>query len=424
MSRVVKSVFKPIQTLFTSPKRLFRSGTKIGKSNWIADWAVPMILGAAGLGGAATGQPWWLAMPAGYGAWRSGQQAGGPGGPAYTPGGMAAGAVTGLAKGMVGGALGAGASATSAGAGSPWKRIGWGAKQYWGGVTGQPFTPAPTTGPGWAGDISGIPGEAPGAQFGAETMARLPVAPGVGGMPGIPGGPETGITGMTSPTAPVGWMDKMRQFGITPAGALAAGASLLARPPETEYTPTSEAVEQARQTIMEKYLGSEAAMQLPGAVSEEYYKMITTPLGQLWPIEKDAGWARTQKLVNESYDRAVEGIKESFAQAQGVGSSDYYEAINEAERNRVWELDVGKQQVEQSYFEQHVKVKQDALMGAAQQGQIDETIMFELAKLIKQDDALERAGVEQDYDTFQRIMGMIMAMGLQTPMPNISSMRA
>jgi hypothetical protein len=214
--------------------------------------------------------------------------------------------------------------------------------------------------------------------------------------------------------------------GMNIGNLLAAGAgaaSLAAEPPELDITETGDKMARARESVMTKYLGEEAAAQLPSVVSENYLDMITKPIGELYPVEKDARWGRLEKEITDSYDDYEDAINQQFAQAGGSGSSDHREAIRNARADRAAELSQSRNELEQDMFDTQIKIKQDALMRAAEQGQFDDALAFELARLIGEEEELNRALAMDDYDTFQRVMGMIMAMGLQSPMPDYLSVR-
>lgn len=389
MSRVVKSIWKPIRTLFTRPKKLFdpwfgadprelsrytieNRPPSLKRGNWIADLAIPIMLGAAGPAGPA--------LATGYGAWRG-----------YQGGGGVPGAVTGGAKGYLTGGLG----------GTLGRAAGYGTPEMIGSQVGF-RTSGVGIGQQLATGARGYLASTPFMGAGGVVGAGGPAAPGVG----------------TAGGAGAAWP------GVAPGVALATGAaaaSLGAKPPDLAYRPTGERFEEAQNLVLQKYLG-EAARELPTAIQEEYLGMIRTPLGQLYPVEKDARWARINEAIETSYADYEEGIKARYAQAGGLGSSDYKEELRNARADKAREMGQARAELEQSLYETQIKIKQDALTRAAQQGQFDTSLAFELAKAIQMDDQLEMAVETQDYDAFQRVMGAIMALGVQSAMPSVSSL--
>jgi len=396
MSKFSKAVFHPIGNLFTRPKSVF------GKSsNWIADWAAPIGLGMVpGVG---------PALAAGYGGWRGYSQKqqsieaqnrdrAGVGLPPLKGAGLMDigwGALTGAGKGYAGQYIGS--MAGGAGVGMPNQPLApvRGAENL-GTVNAvnQAFGVPAGTMPGSAGSLlaagGGTVANAPwGAMFNTAQMTNK------AGNMWIPG---------------VGEGSAMNWVGPALAASGAIG-SMTAQRPEYTYYDSAERMEQAKKSIMSKYLG-EAGAKLPGVVAEEYLKQIQTPLGELYPVEKDARWGRVEGAINKSYDDYEKSIQHQFSQAGGIGSKDYQDTIARAKADRAKELSQSRQEIEASAYKTQVEIKQNALLQGAQQGQWDEKLAMELATALGKDQELTMAFEGQDYEAFQNLMSQLMNAGL------------
>ena len=194
-----------------------------------------------------------------------------------------------------------------------------------------------------------------------------------------------------------------------------------AEQPEYEYSNAQERYDDAMSTVVGKYMG-EGGMALPKRAQEEYLDMINTPFGELYQKwdQDDAMSGQLKTTLDRTYDDYDEQINAAFAQSGGIGSSDHRKALDESRRLRGEELRVGTQQLQQFKFQEAVKVKQDALVHAMQQGQWNNDVAMQLAGLTGQDQQLEMALASQDYDGFQDVMGKIMFQGMNMMAPNIS----
>lgn len=402
MKAINKYVFQPIGNLFTRPKSVF------GKTpNFISDILVPAALSftpgvgpllAAGYGGyrgystterqnqayGTNNNPW---LGAGIGAATAG----------LTGWGTQALAANSTANALASGASKAAGMVSIGGGGMP-----SGASVYSG------LTPEFNNAYNLGSNASALNWSMPSAGV-AQNLASGITPPTSTGIMG--GGDQGTNTGKSSTGFDIG--KGLKVLGITPAGALAAGASLLNPASDTEYHTASEKLTQARQTVLSKYLG-EAGAQLPTVIADQYLDMITKPIGELYPVETDARWGRAEQSINQSYDDYEKSITHNFAQAGGIGSSDYQKAMGEARRMRTQELSQTRQEIEQSLFNTQISMKQTAMQNAASQGQFDEKLAMELAGLIGQEDELVASIQSQDYERFQMVMGQIMAIGYQS----------
>jgi len=413
MSKFSKAVFHPIGNLFTRPKSVW------GKSsNWIADWAVPMGLGVMG--------PVGPALAAGYGGWRGYSQkqqaaearnrdlraAGQPEVEGAGWGDVAWGAATGYGKGMMGSGIQGGWA--GAGSGSAAQQAG-----YVGAAKG---TAAGATYGVGSGTATGSALAAGGQGYGAGgsfmqgaglSMSRYGFNPAMskfwGGVAGGGGEQVTNKSGGMGFSG-VGEGSTMNWVGPMLAAGGAIG-SMTAQRPEFTYYDSTERMEMAKKSIMSKYLG-EAGAKLPGVVAEEYLKQIQTPLGELYPVEKDARWGRVEGAINKSYDDYEKSIQHQFSQAGGVGSKDYQQTIARAKADRAKELSQSRQEIEASAYKTQVEIKQNALLQGAQQGQWDEKLAMELATALGKDQELTMAFESQDYEAFQNLMSQLMNAGL------------
>lgn len=469
MSKFMKSVFHPIGNIFTRPKSVW------GKSsNWIADIVSPAVLGmvpyvgpalAAGYGGTRgwqkmaqqnralnqdrrdAGQPenknnWWDYTKSIGGGVISGYAAGAAGksvlsGAKSMLGSGASNAVnygtTAAASAPAGLGVGSGTATGSALAqggnigsnfmtGASYGMSNYGMNKamqnWWSGTpavgAGDPANAGGQGTPAWDTGRSGdLVGNVAGRSGGVN------IASGGGG--GVQGSQlATGAAGVASLLNPgAGGAAGAATQGLSKGQLLAGGAgiaSLMAKPPQTQIGTAQENLELARNSIMAKYLGNDAASQIPGVVAENYLDMISKPIGEMYPAEKDARWGRIEKTVNTSYDDYEKSIQQRYAQAGGLNSSDYKEEVRKAKQDRSKELGQAKAELEQSLFNTQITMKKDALLSSMQQNQFDEKMAYELAGVIQQEDQLRVAIANQDYDQFQQVMGLIMAMGTQGAM--------
>jgi len=414
MSKVVKSVFHPIGNLFTRPKSVF------GKSsNWISDFAVPAVLGVTpGVG---------PALAAGYGGWRGYSQS------------------SQQVKAR---------NRDLAAAGMPTYDMGWGDYAKSIGLGALSGYAAGNIGSGIKGAMS-MGGGIPGSQAGFEAASRATAPAGLGIGSGTAAGSAraaamSGLkTGLTSYGINKGLHDWWTRGGTTNTAAGAAGgaggaagaggltggqklggllatgagiASLAAKPPTTTIGTSPENLEEARRSVLSKYMG-DAAEQIPEAVASSYLDMIQKPIGELYPVEKDARWGRIEKHINESYDDYEKAIQARYAQAGGLNSSDYKEEIRKAKQDRTKELSQSRAELEQSLFDTQIAMKKDALVRSMENNKFDEKLAYDLAGLIRQDDQLRVAIDRQDYDQFQNIMAQIMSIGANMATPNVSMFR-
>lgn len=201
--------------------------------------------------------------------------------------------------------------------------------------------------------------------------------------------------------------------------ATGAGAmSLMSKPPTYDYKTAPERLADV-QGVLRKYMG-DAAGKLPQAASEEYLRQIKAPLGELYPEQVDAQWGRLAPQIEKSWDQYEKALDTQFAQAGGIGSTDYNQAKAEARRLRVAEMSQSFKEIQQSIFNTQVAVKQDALRNAAAQGNFDMTTAMELAKLGGQDQELMMAIQSQNYQKFQQVLGQIMYQGYSLTQPSLT----
>lgn len=200
-------------------------------------------------------------------------------------------------------------------------------------------------------------------------------------------------------------------------------AGMAAEPPTYDYQTAEDRYGRAMETVVGKYMG-EAGMQLPQVVQEEYLKMVQTPFGELYKEFDvyDANQAELERTIGQSYDEYDEGIKAQYAQAGGLGSSDYEKAMAKSREARTRELAVGRAQLMQGKFEQAVNIKQEALLQSAKQGQYNSTLALELAKLVGEDQNVKMALEADNYEKFQNSMMKIFQMGTQSPMPRMPNL--
>jgi hypothetical protein len=188
----------------------------------------------------------------------------------------------------------------------------------------------------------------------------------------------------------------------------------MAKPPEVDLPGAAERLEQARSSVIQKYLG-EAGTQLPTAVREQYLDLVNQPLGelgQIWENWVQPEWNSLSQMIGKSYDDYDAAIDQQFAQAGGSGSSDHREAKAESRRLRTQELSQARQELRGRAFKEQLNTKLTALQQAANLGEFDMKLALELSTMIGEDQRLLASIEGENYDEFQDIMGQIFSLSL------------
>lgn len=234
-----------------------------------------------------------------------------------------------------------------------------------------------------------------GAGTGAATTAASPT----GGAAALAGG-----------TTPGGFNPLMVGAGL--AGTLGAKA------------PTVEGSATGNYSAAKQFLGDSEYNKLITPTSNTLLNYINTPISDLQQ-QFTKNNQRTLDTINTAYDNQKNNLVHQYAQAgQNLSnSSELQDKVGQLEQKRVNDLTLANQELTDQALGQAIQVKQNALSSSLQQGQYDANTAMDLAKLTGDDQALQYAIANNDYQTFQNIMGKILTSGLpnqNTGLGNIS----
>lgn len=193
---------------------------------------------------------------------------------------------------------------------------------------------------------------------------------------------------------------------VNPSTIIGGAGLLLSKPPQVQGTAIDN------YSAVQQFLGPNA---LKAPTSNQLLQYINTPISDL-QTQFSADNSRTLNTINQAYDNQRQQLVHQFAQAgQNLSnSSELQDKVNQLEQKRTNDLTLAQQELHNQALGQAVQVKQQALSNALQQGQYDANIALDLAKLTGDDQALQYAIANNDYQTFQSIMGKILTSGLPT----------
>lgn len=123
---------------------------------------------------------------------------------------------------------------------------------------------------------------------------------------------------------------------------------------------------------------------------------------------------RTLDTINTAYDNQRQQLTHQYAQAgQNLSnSSELQDKVGQLEQKRTNDLTLAQQELTDQALGQAIQVKQQALSSGMQAGQWNQTLAFELASLTGDQQNLQYAIANNDYESFQQIMGKLMTMGI------------
>lgn len=192
---------------------------------------------------------------------------------------------------------------------------------------------------------------------------------------------------------------------------LLAGAGAIGVLGSKAPTPQGDAT--SNYSAARTFLGDSAYNKLTTPTSNELLNYINTPIEDLQK-QFTQNNQRTLDTINTAYDNQKAQLVHQYAQAGQnlANSSELQGKVNEMEQKRTNDLTLAQQELTDQALGQAIQVKQQALSNSLAQGQYDANTAMELAKLTGDDQALQYAIANNDYQTFQGIMGKILTSGL------------
>ncbi len=123
---------------------------------------------------------------------------------------------------------------------------------------------------------------------------------------------------------------------------------------------------------------------------------------------------RTLDTINTAYDNQKQQLVHQFAQAgqNTANSSELQTKVDQLEQKRTNDLTLAQQESQDQALGQAIQVKQQALSQGMQAGQWNQTLAMQLASLTGDQQNLQYAIANNDYTSFQQIMGKLMTMGI------------
>lgn len=233
---------------------------------------------------------------------------------------------------------------------------------------------------------------------------NLPASSGAAGAAGAAGAGKVATGGLSSL--------------INPATVIGGAGSLLSKPPQVEGSAVGN------YSAAKTFLGDSAYKQLTTPTSNQLLNYVQTPIADLQQ-QFTQNNKRTLDTINTAYDNQRQQLTHQYAQAgqNFANSSELQDKIGQLEQKRTNDLTLAQQELTDQALGQAIQVKQSALSSSLQQGQYDANTAMDLAKLTGDDQALQYAIANNDYQTFQNIMGKILTAGLPNQMPNQISLK-
>lgn len=211
-----------------------------------------------------------------------------------------------------------------------------------------------------------------------------------------------------------GLLDKVtgavgNSFNSNPIGTLATGVGALglfgskapaydAASPIENYKTTSQ------------YLGPNA---LTAPTENQLNSYISTPIEDLAKTFTGTS-TRVKDAINQAYDNQKQGLVHQFAQAgqNMANSSELQDKVSQLEQKRSTDLSNAELEVQNAGIGQAIQVKQQALSQGMQAGQFNQALAMQLATLTGDQQNLQYAIANNDYQSFQQIMGKLLTMGI------------
>lgn len=123
---------------------------------------------------------------------------------------------------------------------------------------------------------------------------------------------------------------------------------------------------------------------------------------------------RTLDTINTAYDNQKQLLVHQYAQAGQnlANSSELQDKVTQLEQKRTNDLTLAQQELQDQALGQAISVKQQALSSSMQAGQYNSTLAMQLAGLSGDQENLQYAIANNDYTSFQQIMGKLLTMGI------------
>lgn len=123
---------------------------------------------------------------------------------------------------------------------------------------------------------------------------------------------------------------------------------------------------------------------------------------------------RTLDTINTAYDNQKQSLVHQYAQAgqNFTNSSELQQKVDQLEQKRTNDLTLAQQELQDQALGQAVQVKQTALSQGMQAGQFNQGLAMQLASLTGDQQNLQYAIANNDYTSFQQIMGKLLTMGI------------
>lgn len=214
----------------------------------------------------------------------------------------------------------------------------------------------------------------------------------------------------TTPSGGTGILDKVgNAITSNPLGSAAtlAGAAGIFGSKAPDYTGASPIQNYATTS---QFLGPNALTQ---PTNDQLSTYISTPIEDLAKTFTSNS-TRVSDAINQSYDNQKQGLVHQFAQAgQNLSnSSELQDKVSQLEQKRSTDLSNAALEVQNAGVSQAIQVKQQALSQGMQAGQFNQTLAMQLAGLTGDQQNLQYAIANNDYQSFQQIMGKLLTLGI------------
>ncbi len=187
-------------------------------------------------------------------------------------------------------------------------------------------------------------------------------------------------------------------FGSTPPAYNAAS-------PTDNYSAVSQFVGKTPQGLLNSQQGT--------AAGQQNLDYVNTPIADLQK-QFTGNNQRTLDTINTAYDNQKAQLIHQYAQAgQNIAnSSEAQDKVSQLEQKRTNDLTLAQQELTDQALGQAIQVKQSALSSSMQAGQWNQSVAMQLASLTGDQQNLQYAIANNDYESFQQIMGKLMTMGI------------